>query len=810
MPSAEKPPVPSGVHDEIYYYHNSDGERIGAVCKDEKGKLVALKYDGDSWDKSDEWNVNPPYIPIKAQRKDNPAGKPVVIVGTEQQALSLAKILIEVMGRKDCPIILSWRGGSRRQSGTYPPLLTDWDILNGRDVIYWPDNANRSAVNAMDALADYVKSIVKGYRTIRNDDGGKHNILKIIDRKHGAIAAKLVKQLFGDIRTGAERDAEAEEAANIDWEQWAADNEYYTYLGWTKEDELAFYVKWANRIRVFKERAFGEEMTLLALTKSILPWQLGADQERAKTREKLSVTSWAKRLVMSVSDKKGVWSSKNRRALGCHKTATGDIVINFGDCLYVNDERAKTYSGVEYFEPFVAMDSSHMEQCEEGLEYWLRFFSLYKRYRWSVSVEKIKTGNNLIERQIKTGHIVFVGWIISGLLGGALVRRPHLFMTGDSRSGKSYALGHMKMILSDAADNVSSKPSAASIRRMTRDSAKPFLWDEAQVPRNLSAQGYMDEIDLILRTASDMTNASTKAKGGTDNEIITEMPRCQFLLSAVNLPQMMAQLASRVIHLTLSQYKSMPDEDFDKFSDELHEMLTPQNCAKMRCWVWRNAHFILKSIDEAIQQTATIEGINARDRQIFGVLYGAARAIEKAAPTADNAVISGNDLEDMYKQYRPQLKSERVLIKEEMLAHEFTYTGIESGQKKTTVSSAIGDIINEDKSTDLVALHRTLAEKGIKVLRSNAEAGKHDVLFAVRLPSLAKTLNRSANQLSDIKTALLGIPGAWPDYNNQAFANVYTPYTVRVPVDSLFGTEDDKGDDAEIDYSATTEDQPDE
>jgi len=144
---------------------------------------------------------------------------------------------------------------------------------------------------------------------------------------------------------------------------------------------------------------------------------------------------------------------------------------------------------------------------------------------------------------------ILAGWLVIATLCGALDWRPHLWLTGEAGSGKSYLMALAGEILGAMALKVQSATTEAGIRQDLNGDALPVLFDEAD-PKTESAVHRLAAILELARQASS-SNSAPILKGGAGGKNVAYTIRSAFMFASINSAATLAADQSRIITLAL-------------------------------------------------------------------------------------------------------------------------------------------------------------------------------------------------------------------------------------------------------------------
>ena len=152
---------------------------------------------------------------------------------------------------------------------------------------------------------------------------------------------------------------------------------------------------------------------------------------------------------------------------------------------------------------------------------------------------------------------LFVGWLFTAPICGALRWRPHAWIIGPRGSGKSTLMRFARAILGSTALKVEGKTTEAAIRQELNGDALPVVFDEAESQNERSREVLQAIIDLARQSSAE--EGASIIKGGQGGKAIRYLIRSMFLFGSINKGATQAADESRIIEFGLSP--TDPDGD---------------------------------------------------------------------------------------------------------------------------------------------------------------------------------------------------------------------------------------------------------
>jgi putative DNA primase/helicase len=400
------------------------------------------------------------------------------------------KILI-VEGEKcaDVPVdgyfVTTWIGGTGQVK------KTKWAALKKHDVTIWSDN-DQPGVKA----AAYIKEQLPKSRMLKIH--GKPDKWDIYDaHKEGINLSKFIQENIDEETAGSAVRTKGEKAhdkgAKADNENGEAhgagceiQNAPFLFLGYD-ESRHYFLPGGANIVKRIGQGSFTKtkllELAPLSWWLMQYPAKNGVDVDAA-----IDTT-------IRDSELHGMFQPERIRGTGVW-VHEGRIVVNNGETL--TDE---------YGEPVAVNNRYHYVKSDKRMG----------DFKGEIATEE--QGYNLIELFTAQGFeteleaLSLLGWSLISPFGGILKWRPHIWITGPVKSGKSWMLENMiEPLIRPFYHKGTGKTSAPGIYRAIRNTACPILLDEMEPGKNANKdniQKIEEKLELARNASSDFSSTFT-------------------------------------------------------------------------------------------------------------------------------------------------------------------------------------------------------------------------------------------------------------------------------------------------------------
>jgi putative DNA primase/helicase len=216
------------------------------------------------------------------------------------------------------------------------------------------------------------------------------------------------------------------------------------------------------------------------------------------------------------------------------------------------------------------------------------------------------------------------GWIVTAPICGALRWRPHIWVTGEGGSGKSWLIGNVVTpILGPMCVQYQGATTEAGIRFELGSDALPVVFDEAE-SQNEKAQERVQAILDLARQASSEYGAPI-VKGGGNGKSVRYRIRSSFIFSSINLGMTQAADQSRTIVLSLASVPTDLDaeqkieraEKFAYLEAQAARIVTPEfgsrlfaRTLKMVETIRHNARVLAQAASELLGNRRTADTIS--------------------------------------------------------------------------------------------------------------------------------------------------------------------------------------------------------
>lgn len=505
----------------------------------------------------------------------NDTGKQILLVEGEK-AKDAAHRLV---GKK--LTVATWCGGGKAWK------KTNWNLLNGRSVIIWPDGDEPGIQTAND---------IGGHLVDTEDCQVK--IIKVKEDNDGWDAA----------------DAENEKWTGAKVIQWAKENAYS--INETKieaepehqpepEPELSPPAPTGVKDRPYRILGFndGQYHYLPDGTQQILSLSL-SQHSQSYFLGLAPLTHWSENFghgkkndpnwqmvadsLLRASQKTGLFDPHELlRGRGAWVDG-GRTIMHMGTNCYVDGKLLHP----------VDIDSGYIYQAMPDLG-----LKITKSLCTKEANKLVKLSSKLSWKNSLSGPLL-AGWCVIAPLSGILKWRPHIWITGPSGSGKSTVVNDIVMAtIGRTGIQLEGAATEAGIRQKLHQDARPVVFDEAEAEEAKDS----DRIQRVLDLARISSSGGRVIKGGKDGKSQSFSIRSSFCFSSINTSVKHFADESRISKLILIQDKQdNSDEYYSQLEDEINNTFTPEYASALLSRSLKNMDVLQGNIDSFVKAATKV------------------------------------------------------------------------------------------------------------------------------------------------------------------------------------------------------------
>ena len=351
--------------------------------------------------------------------------------------------------------------------------------------------------------------------------------------------------------------------------------------------------------------------------------------------------------LMRACERRGIYTPEVERGRGAWYD-DGQAVLHLGDRILVDghpkaiaDHKSRhVYTRQGAMESDVGAVAATDEESERVLD-------LIRQLNWSMP-----------------HHATMLsGWVALAPICGALSWRPHVWLTAQRGSGKSWVQDHLIYpLIGRSALHVQGGTTEAGIRQRLRQDARPVIFDEAE-PDGQRGQHRIQSVIELARQASSDSGAEI-VKGTAGGEGMAFRARSMFLMGSVNVGLHQAADESRfsVISLEAPPKSSSELERFAAFSREVDATITRELCASIRARMYRMIPTIRANAATFARAVAEELGSQRIGDQVGTLLAGHHAMLTTEEVTLDQARAIASQVDVDEARESEQVSDEHMLI----------------------------------------------------------------------------------------------------------------------------------------------------
>lgn len=256
--------------------------------------------------------------------------------------------------------------------------------------------------------------------------------------------------------------------------------------------------------------------------------------------------------------------------------------------------------------------------------------------------------------------MLMLGWLALAPICGALAWRPHAFVYGPARSGKT-TLHHLAgALLEPLAVKADGQSSEAGIRQALGPDSLPVMLDEFE------SDQHANRLQAVLRLARSASSADTPVLRGTpEGRAMQFSLRTTFFFAAINPRGMSPADQSRIVMLELLMH--------DNTSDKARHMLAEEAHFRGQGEAW--CGHMIGLAEEVVAAIDKLEPLipsgDRRHRQNMATLLGAAFvALHGRVPTEQEAVGLADEFRPLVERHAVEIERDDA---QECLDHLFSH-----------------------------------------------------------------------------------------------------------------------------------------
>lgn len=517
------------------------------------------KWNGTDMIQSVDWHKKhwPSHrVPYNLDKITRFPNLPVLVQEGEAKTQYVEKVL------GDAFVCTCWAGGANAYE------KTDWTGIQNRKVIISPDYDLPGQSAALAIAAKLARQGCDVYLIWEPLDENRHpegwdlkeekNHDTIRQMVAGALPLKVVQNIVAeekreDVKAGDMSSSHSRAGDSIPAEVLQNQRDLRC-LGYGPDNRCYFINRRRGVVVPLGPEQLGNLSHLLSLAELPFWYDLFPDKKGGVDKHVCCDTlqRWADSVGFFTADKvrgAGVWMDNDK-----------DIVLHMGQELLVNNKVI----------PLHEYDSEYMYEATNDLGLQ------HVKPLATSEAKRLLQFTNKFDWDCPVYPYLLAGFCVVAPLCGGLRWRPHIWITGESGSGKSTVMSHIvRRMCGKVCLHVQGETTSSGIRQRLGSDALPVIFDEFEGEsqnRQMEQQKILD----LARQASDESGAAL-LKGSMGGESMEFRVRSCFAFSAINVNMTQQADKNRITVLTLrSQPKGLDavnkEKRFDSFQNFVAEL----------------------------------------------------------------------------------------------------------------------------------------------------------------------------------------------------------------------------------------------
>ena len=281
--------------------------------------------------------------------------------------------------------------------------------------------------------------------------------------------------------------------------------------------------------------------------------------------------------IMEYGDKKGPYDNKKLRGRGVWRDHGKPVVF---DGEYIHHDGTKTHM-LEY-------ESEYCYRRTEQLDYFPKVDKMDLTVL-NEFIEELKASN---PGQLK----YLLGWCVAAPLCGILEWRSHIWVHGESGTGKSTIIEKIAHpLVGNIGIQVKGNSSEAGIRQKIGDDARCMIIDDVKKQGSSKTDKMEKLLDLMRSTSSD--TGATTALGTASQNVIERHTKTMFLISSVVEYTDSTEDKNRITPIEMVGKNSMNKKQYKKYLKKITKYFNSGIDKYFRLSIMNNIETILDNVD---------------------------------------------------------------------------------------------------------------------------------------------------------------------------------------------------------------------
>ena len=365
------------------------------------------------------------------------------------------------------------------------------------------------------------------------------------------------------------------------------------------------------------------------------------------------------------------------------------------------------------------------------------------------------------------GHMgrLLAGFCVVAPVCGAMPWRPHLWVTGEKSSGKSWVMDNIiSPVVGEIAFHVQSVTTEAGIRQDLGSDARPVIFDEAETQTDADRTRIQNVLNLARQASSE--GGAAIVKGSASGRATHYRIRSMFAFSSINYGVTQAADESRVVALNLRADTTPGSQArFDAMRAAQAELVTTDFSAALLARTMTLLHVIRHNAAVFADAIATA-GHGRRTGDTVGVLLAGAwslRSSKRVTPVEAGQFLADTDwIRQAISKAEVQPEWQRAIA--HLMQHRVRVAREHGPTDDVPVAELIQCVTLRGQPGDMAPdlAKKALARTGLRIIEAGTPAKRYDALAIWNNSTeVASAFQRSAWAAAWLST-LARTPGAGP------------------------------------------------
>ena len=352
---------------------------------------------------------------------------------------------------------------------------------------------------------------------------------------------------------------------------------------------------------------------------------------------------------------------------------------------------------------------------ERGRQWAKDFFDTMLEYRW----------------QTTNDGLIFLGWVVTSLIGGALPFRPAVWIVSRADSGKTFLSDPVLHALAGPALTIMSGITEAGVAEEMMDHSLPLWLDEFE-PTSGFEDRYRQALLLIRQATS---GRGMRARAG-QRKVLNVVPRFSVMATSIEQIALREADQSRFATIALARKGLEPDAWVD-LEKRIRQCITPRRSSAIRAEIIENTPEIVQSAEDWRRKYAL--NLNIAQRSVLNF----------SALSAGASFLAGEDV---------QIQPNTLSVSDELRPFEIVLTTplpfSLGALRSISILDALDPVVNGDQDLSKVdAMSEFLGQHGVAWHSESMM-----VLFAYTSESLKNVLRHSDFRSINVTRYFLKLP----------------------------------------------------